>query len=210
MKKSEILNSGRRQFLSKTVPVCAATCFGASQIFAKTREISEPPLQQDKHPFDQEYKSSRGPLTYRRFFGLRYGEFIRFAMAMEKETGKDKFIEILKKNVTERFLNLGKNEAKRAPDNSLNSFVGKFRGGYKNSLVKTIVEDTEKVFELKVTDCIWAATFLRAKAGDIGFAHICHGDYAWPQGFNKDIKMIRDKTLMEGHDCCNHRYVWSA
>jgi len=25
--------------------------------------------------------------------------------------------------------------------------------------------------------------------------------------FNPKLKMIRSKTLMQGHDCCNHRYV---
>jgi hypothetical protein len=25
--------------------------------------------------------------------------------------------------------------------------------------------------------------------------------------FNPDIKMVRDKILMQGHDCCNHRYL---
>ena len=71
-----------------------------------------------------------------------------------------------------------------------------------------IVEDTEKAFELKITECIWASTFLNAKAGDIGYASVCFGDYAWAEGFNPKIKMIRDKTLMQGHELCNHRYVW--
>jgi hypothetical protein len=61
-----------------------------------------------------------------------------------------------------------------------------------------IVEDTDKAFELKVTECIWAATFLQAKAGEIGYAAVCYGDYAWAEGFKSKIKLIRDKTLMQG------------
>ncbi len=74
----------------------------------------------------------------------------------------------------------------------------------------TIVEDTETAFALRVTECIWADTFLKEDAGDIGFALICHGDYAWPQGFNPKIRMIRDKTLMQGDSYCNHRYVFEG
>lgn len=89
------------------------------------------------------------------------------------------------------------------------TYVNQFRSGYESTLTKEIVEDTEKAFELKVTECIWADTFLRAKAGDIGYAWVCWGDYSWAEGFNPKVKMIRDKTLMQGHDCCNHRYVYS-
>jgi len=39
---------------------------------------------------------------------------------------------------------------------------------------------------------------------------VCHGDYAWAEGFNPDIKLVRDKTLMQGDSICNHRYVWQG
>jgi hypothetical protein len=44
-------------------------------------------------------------------------------------------------------------------------------------------------------------------AADIGFATVCFTDYATAAAFNPKLKMIRSKTLMQGHDCCNHRYV---
>ena len=73
-----------------------------------------------------------------------------------------------------------------------------------------IVENMDTAYELKVTECIWASTFLAAKAGDIGYASVCIGDYTWAEGFNPKIKLVRDKTLMQGHDICNHRYIWTG
>ena len=70
-----------------------------------------------------------------------------------------------------------------------------------------IVEDTDTAFEMKVTECLTASTFLSLDAGYIGYAGVCWGDYAWAEGFNPKIKLIRDKTLMQGHAFCNHRYV---
>jgi hypothetical protein len=32
-------------------------------------------------------------------------------------------------------------------------------------------------------------------------------DYYWPPAFNPNFRMERTKTLMQGHDECNHRYV---
>jgi hypothetical protein len=75
-------------------------------------------------------------------------------------------------------------------------------------LTMEIVEDTERAFEIKVTECIHADAFLHYEAGDIGFAKVCYGDYAWAEGYHPKIRLTRDKTLMEGHSYCNHRYTW--
>ena len=65
-------------------------------------------------------------------------------------------------------------------------------------------------FEMKVAECLTASTFLAQNAGDIGYALVCWGDYAWAEGYNPKIKLVRDKTLMEGHAYCNHRYIWTG
>lgn len=137
---------------------------------------------------------------------------IALARYLEKELGKEKMINLVKRKTTQEWLKFGQNSAKELGKNDLNSYVTQFRSieNYKNRLLKEVVEDTEKAFELKVTKCIWADTFLMAKAGDIGFAYVCFGDYAWAEGFNPKIKLVRDKTLMQGHDYCNHRYIWTG
>ena len=71
-----------------------------------------------------------------------------------------------------------------------------------------IVETTDHAYEIRVSECLWAKTFRDLGAAGIGYAVICHADYAYCQGFNPKIRMIRTKTLMEGDDCCNHRWVW--
>ena len=73
------------------------------------------------------------------------------------------------------------------------------------------MEDTEKVFEMRVTECLSATVYREAGfEGDIGHAAVCNMDYSWPPAFNPDFKMERSKTLMQGHDCCNHRYINTA
>ena len=62
--------------------------------------------------------------------------------------------------------------------------------------------------EAVVTECCIAETFQAAGLGGaIGHAAVCNMDYTWPVAFNPDFKMERTKTLMQGHDCCNHRYI---
>ncbi len=209
MQKSNSNELSRRDFITKIMPACAATCLGCTSAFAAvTSTNSKLKVLQDKHKFDNEMDRK---LSFRQFSASRYRDVISLAKALGEEMGHDKMIEFLKKNTTKRMLEVGKNHAKRSPDNSFKTYVDTFRPPkYANSLTMKIVEDTEKAFELKVTECLWAATFLDAKAGDIGFASVCYGDYTWAESFNPKIKMVRDKTLMQGHDRCNHRYIWTG
>ena len=73
-----------------------------------------------------------------------------------------------------------------------------------------IVEDTETAFEVRVTECLWAKTFRDADAADLGYACICHPDYAMAKAFNPKLHMVRDKPLMQGCSHCNHRWEVQA
>ena len=77
-------------------------------------------------------------------------------------------------------------------------------------LTLEIAEDTSRAVEVKVAECLWAKTFRELGAAEIGHRLICHRDYGDCQGFNPKITLIRSKTLMQGDDCCNHRFVWAG
>jgi hypothetical protein len=209
MKKQRISEGlNRRQFLAVLMPGCALTCLGARYALGADVSGAKALLEEAKHKFDGLLDR---PLTYRQFFATRYGEFIQLAKALEKEMGQEKLLAFLKKNTEARLYQMGQQQAKQSPDQNFLTYVKMFKGpSYEKTLTMEIVEDTDRAFELKVAECIWASVFLQAKAGEIGYAAVCFGDYAWAQGFNPKIKMIRDKTLMQGHDCCNHRYVWEG
>ena len=203
--KNNIHDPGRRSFLLATAPACALACFGAKNAFALTQATEEPSTQEEVHKFDGEFLRK---LTIRQYYDGRYREYIELAKAIEKEWGPEKTSEFLKKRTAQKLAEYGKYQASQADKNDFESYVSQFRSGYEDVLTKEVVEDTDTAFELKVTECIWADTFLRAEAGNIGYCSVCWGDYAWAQGFNERITMVRDKTLMQGHDCCNHRYLW--
>ena len=60
---------------------------------------------------------------------------------------------------------------------------------------------------MKITECLTEVIFRKADAQDLGYACVCYADFGLPAGMDIDIKLIRTKTLMQGDDCCNHRYV---
>jgi predicted ArsR family transcriptional regulator len=203
-----ILEISRRQFFTRVMPACAVTCLGAGKLAGFSAPEWGSQAQEGKHKFDNIFDR---PLTYRQFFGVRYGEFIRLAKSLEKEMGREKLLDFLMKDTQARGIQIGQQQAKRSPDTSFETYVKTFKDpSYDKTLTKQVIEDTDTAFELKVTECIWASVFLQAKAGDIGYATVCYGDYSWAEGFNPKIKLIRDKTLMQGHEYCNHRYVWEG
>jgi hypothetical protein len=198
----------RRQFMEKIIPACSVLSLSGGFPLCLSSLDARPFFQESGHKFDKPYSRQ---LSFRQVSDIRYRNFISLAKDLEKEMGKDALIEFLKKRTMAELLEQGKAYAKRSPDASFRTFSNIFKNPWMEStLVMEIVEDTDTVFEVKVTECLVADTFLRAKAGEIGNAAVCIGDYTFAEGFNPKIKMIRDKTLTLGHAHCNHRYVWTG
>ena len=188
---------------------CRNLMMGASILGLGGSKMLTAGIGQDKakkHKF-----SNPSNLTFEQFFQVAYANaYIPQMQYLADEIGRVRILEMIKKGAAENIIKVIKDSPQRFPKRDFATFVSFFKNNPQldNTLTYSIVEDTDKAFEVKVTECLWAKTFLYAKAGDIGFAGVCFADYASASAFNPKIKMIRDKTLMQGHDCCNHRYVF--
>jgi hypothetical protein len=209
MKELEKSQSSRRDFLTKAVPFCAVSCLAANRVLASPLGKGKSFFQQEEHKFDKEIPGLK--MTYRRIAAMRNRSFIMFARFLQEEIGKERVIDLIKKQTEQRLREQAKKDLERLGNSDFKSYISIFRDpGMLASLTMEIKEDTDTAFEIRVTDCLSAESFLPYKAGDIGYAAVCWGDYNWASDFNPKIKLIRDKTLMQGHDCCNHRYIWTG
>ena len=98
---------------------------------------------------------------------------------------KGEYIEALKRAAEAAGKQSGQFMAKSSPEISLAAYTLVLKNPdpfWQHALTTEIVEEKEKAFEIKVTECLWAKTFRDAKAGDIGYATICYQDYAMSQG----------------------------
>jgi hypothetical protein len=170
-------------------------------------EASDAP--EELHSFDQSLT-----LTYKKLFDYRYkANLIPLLKAMAEDVGSECLLEMVRKASAKNNRELGERVAKMRKKHDLHIFAEPFRNPrdvFKHANIYDIVEDTDRVFEMRVTECLSATVFREADAADIGYAAVCHADFALPVAFNPEIKLIRSKTLMEGHDCCNHRYIMEA
>ncbi len=196
----------RRRFLATVIPACSISCLGLKGVFAHADTVSGQVQEQaDEHKFLKEYRT----LSVRDYYRYRFKEYIDLAKGLSEIMGRDKILEHIKKTTHEQMLQLGRRQAEGVETGHFSSYIDMFRNPeFEKILTMEIVEDTEKAFEIKVTECINADAFLHYEAGDIGFARVCYGDYAWAEGYHPNIRLTRDKTLMEGHSYCNHRYTW--
>ena len=146
-------------------------------------------------------------MSYNDIFQLAIGRlYLPTVKAVAAEMGMDKLQKLLMDDIKKRVAD----QVKNLPNREFSTFAQFFKNPNPftaNTWTMEIVQDSDKVLEMRFSECLWAKTFKEANAADIGFKLICSGDYVTAEAFNPKIKLIRDKTLMQGHDCCNHKYV---
>ena len=92
-------------------------------------------------------------------------------------------------------------------DNSIEALIKILLGPEPHDFVYTL-DETDAGFQMHVTTC---PIYDMAKCHGITeqmFHDICAGDPYMAEGFNPNIGFKRTKTLMEGHDCCDHFYYY--
>ena len=199
----------RRKFLRTLIASCPLFCVGGMELFAASGTEKKAQKPGEKHKFLDNSK-----MSYEQVFDFAFaGFFLPIIQNLGDEMNKGDYTEALKRAAEAAERRSGQFMAKRAPEISLAAFTAIMKNPdpfWQHVLTAEIVEDKKNVFEIKVTECLWAKTFRNARAGEIGYATICYQDYAMCQGFSPKLKMIRDKTLMQGHEYCNHRWVWEG
>ncbi len=72
----------------------------------------------------------------------------------------------------------------------------------------TITEDTPDKLTFKFTKCLWAKTFQEINETGLGYAMCCYPDYTMAKTFHPKLKLTRNKTIMQGNECCESTYHW--
>ncbi|MEW5868378.1 MAG: L-2-amino-thiazoline-4-carboxylic acid hydrolase [Chloroflexota bacterium] len=150
-------------------------------------------------------------MTYEEVFDFAYKGLVPVLQGLAKELGEERFWEALKKTAFDAKLKEAQDYASQLPSNDLDAYSASAREPSRfarHILTVEFIEDTPQAAEIKVTECLWAKTFRELGAAEIGYMLTCGTDDAHCQGFNPRIRMIHSKTLMQGDEYCNHRFVW--
>ena len=186
----------RRQLITGLCAASSLACLGCSRLAFAAGEGEAP-----AHKF-----AAPSEMSFEEVFKNAYANsFIPTMRVLEERIG----LETIQSAASEAAARQIGQMAKAAPSNGLADWVYPLKNPdrfWQHALTFEIVEDTETAFEVRISECLWAKTFRDADAADLGYACVCHADYAMAQAFNPKLHMIRDKTLMQGCSHCNHRW----
>jgi len=193
------------------LPAGTLLCFGCTNLLAHPREGKNHKMFSEKHKFLED-----SGMTIEEVFKFTFQEnFIPLMQTLAKDVGREKFIEMLKKASSVNTAQMIKDMTKDLPKKDFPAFV-KFMKDFveiplfQKTLTYEIVEETDKVFEVKFSECLYAKTYNEANASDIGYAVHCYPSPAMVSAFNPKIKAESPKNLLRGDSVCIERYVWEG
>lgn len=190
-------------------PAGATTCLGCAGLALCAEQSKDQTAAQLPSPGP----STNADMTWEEVFKFAYQIPARQLKKLSSRIGNDRFLEMLREASLEGASENTTWRVKSEPGRDLENFVQLFttrlttRPIYRSALVWDIAEKSTTAFEIRISQCLWAKTFLAEEAAEIGYASVCYADYALT---NPTIKLIRTKTLMQGDDCCNHRWVMAS
>ncbi len=198
----------RRQLILQMLPAGALACLVCRNGLASAGQAK------DGAPPPKNKYQAQCEMSYEELFQFAYAyDFIPAMKGLGAEMGRAKLVEMLDRAYSAVAVERVREMLKKNPKNDLATWTADLRHEiplYKNALTMKIVEDTPTAVEARITECLWAKTFCEADAADIGYACLCHPESAAVPAFNPKIKLTFTKNLMQGHDCCNPRYVMEA
>jgi hypothetical protein len=209
--KSKAIQAGRRSFL-KLMTGGSLLCLGCGLLNAAPQKQ----IAKADGPDFKKYRDD-AKMSMEKVFDFTWEQITLkvhlLADIMSKAIGREKFLEYLKEAGEKSGEIDALAYAKKVGKTDLRSLTSELSDPdymVTHILTYDILKDTDKEFEVRIKGCLWAKTFRKHGAEDIGFAMFCNRDYRTASAFNPKIKLIRDKTLMEGCDHCNHRWVYEG
>jgi hypothetical protein len=129
--------------------------------------------------------------------------------AFANEIGYDKAVAIAKEIIREDAILSGKTLAEEYSGNSMAelSKIAKQVWAKDDALEIKMVKETEKELFFDVSYCGYAEIYEKLGVKELGCILSCLRDFYFLEGFNPKITLKRTKTIMDGDDYCDFRYV---
>ncbi len=158
-----------------------------------------------KHKFQ-----NRVQATYEQFLNRVYAGFVEFFRELEKTFPKKKLLAALRA-WSEKSSIASVGNLRAANFEEFRDYWKTVSYGDYFSHVVTVdfPHETDTELHCKYTECLFAKTFRNLDAEDLGKIIGCDGDHAFIRTMNPNLRLERTKTLMEGHDECNHTFIWN-
>ena len=127
--------------------------------------------------------------------------------AFIKEFGKERTLEIVKGAIQSLARENGAQLAGQLGGNSIEHFARGLEIWKKDDALDIeILEQNESRFSFNILRCRYAEMYGELGIPEFGKLLSCDRDFAFIEGFNPRMRLVRSKTIMEGADCCDFHY----
>jgi len=127
--------------------------------------------------------------------------------ALSVEFDRERVWEITRKVIQEIAHQQGAQLATSVEANDLEHFAAAQETWKKDSAIQTeVLELTRKKFSFNVFRCRYAEMYQHLGIPELGKMLSCDRDFAFIEGFNPNIQLLRTQIIMEGADICDFRF----
>ena len=161
-------------------------------------------MPEELRPFTEADIDSMPVLVRRRIEAMVLGPMIR---AFQDEFGEQEANRVAKRVIEEVAQNQGAAFAQKVGGDDIPTYVAN-KGAWtaNNALEIDVLEMDEKRYDYNVTRCRYAEMYRELGMPDLGFIFSCGRDFNFPAGYNKNLKLTRSQTIMQGAAFCDFRY----
>ena len=161
-------------------------------------------MPEELRPFTEADIDSMPVLVRRRIEAMVLGPMIR---AFQDEFGEQEANRVAKRVIEEVAQNQGAAFAQKVGGDDIPTYVAN-KGAWtaNNALEIDVLEMDENRYDYNVTRCRYAEMYRDLGMQDLGFIFSCGRDFNFPAGYNKNLKLTRSQTIMQGAAFCDFRY----
>ena len=197
----------RREFMKGVFSCGAFFGFGCSCLLAKDNISS---IQVSGR--NQKFSIPSG-YTYEQVLNFAFKNwYIPIMKSLQETLERDKFLNFLQSASYNSYYKRNKRNFRKIKSKTVRSLIENFWEPMKKSRLwgtcinTEILQKTDRKGVVRMTECLVAKIFRENDAADIGYAGICHADFAVAEAFNPRIKLVRNQCLMKGDKCCLFEY----
>ncbi len=127
--------------------------------------------------------------------------------ALSERFGRDEVIEIIRETIVKIAQQQGHELAESMGANGSEAFMGSLEHWKRDGALELdVLEQNEGHLDFNVTRCRYAEMYRELGIPELGSVLSCNRDFALIKGFNKDAKLKRTQTIMDGASHCDFRF----
>ena len=148
--------------------------------------------------------NAMGVLTRREIEARLLGPLLR---ALSEEFGADRVRSVTRQTIIEIARSQGAQLAQAMGGCSLAHFAASLEAWKKDDAMEIdLLEQNEQRLSFNVTRCRYAEMYASLGLKDIGELLSCNRDQSLIEGFNPQVQLERNQTIMSGAEFCDFRY----